>query len=120
MKFKVLAFVRSSIIDVLDIHIPKLLHYTPLLCQSFHFFYLVRKSFLTGTVFACISLHRLCFCLFIYAPYVLDCDAYDLGIGGVLSQRIQGEEKVISKESRLFRWRKSSCGESVGYLSILI
>jgi len=40
--------------------------------------------------------------LFISAPYVLVCDAYDLGIGGVLSQRNQEEEKAILKESRLF------------------
>src|SRR6218665_2668756 len=35
------------------------------------------------------------------ATYVLDCDASDLGIGGVLSQKIQGEEKVIAYGRRL-------------------
>ena len=33
--------------------------------------------------------------------YVLDCDACDLGIGAVLSQRIEGEERVIAYGSRL-------------------
>jgi transposase InsO family protein/predicted aspartyl protease len=33
--------------------------------------------------------------------YVLDCDACDVGIGAVLSQRIEGEERVIAYGSRL-------------------
>jgi transposase InsO family protein len=33
--------------------------------------------------------------------YVLDCDACDVGIGAVLSQRIDGEERVIAFGSRL-------------------
>jgi transposase InsO family protein len=36
------------------------------------------------------------------AAYTLDCDASDVGIGGVLSQNIDGEERVIAYGSRLF------------------
>lgn len=44
------------------------------------------------------------------AEYILDCDACDYGIGAVLSQSIDGEERVVSYGSRLLsRAEKNYC-----------